>query len=220
MNLFITGCDSNTEWQLPWFWKNYKEHNDTVLIPIDFGMSDEMREWCKEEIGGYKTLKSNAKGWFKKPFAMLLATETIFDMKFDKVCWLDTDCQVMGDISGIFEYTQPHKICMVEDRPWTRRRGELGAWYNSGVVAFEDKPSILKSWANECLQNPVQGDQEVLYMMMNGDEILKMAVIEPLPHKYNTLRLDYLDGIAVRNPLIVHHTGKKGKEVIKEMMNE
>ena len=56
--------------------------------------------------------------------------------------------------------------------------------------------------------------------MMNGDEILKMAVIEPLPHKYNTLRLDYLDCIAVRNPLINHHTGKKGKEIIKEMMNE
>ena len=219
-NVFITGCDRNTEWQLPWFWENYKEYNDTVLIPIDFGMSDEMREWCKNEIGGYKTLNSNAEGWFKKPFAMLLATEPLDDIKYDKVCWLDTDCQVMGDISGIFDYTQPFKLCMVEDRPWTRRRGQLGTWYNSGVVAFEGKPNILKAWANECLENPVQGDQEVLYKMMNGDEILKMAVIEPLPHKYNTLRLDYLDGIAVRNPLINHHTGKRGKETIKEMMNE
>lgn len=216
-NLFITGCDQNTEWQLPWFWENFHKHNrDSILIPIDFGMSDEIREWCMEEIGECQILNSNAEGWFKKPFAMLLATETIFD----KVCWLDTDCQVMGDISGIFDHTQPFKLCMVEDRPWTRRRGQLGAWYNSGVVAFEGKPNILKAWANECLENPVQGDQEVLYKMMNGDEILKMAVIEPLPHKYNTLRLDYIDNIAVKNPLIIHHTGKKGKDLIREMMDE
>ena len=48
---------------------------------------------------------------------------------------------------------------------------------------------------------------------------MKMSIIEPLPHKYNTLRLDYVDNIAVKNPLIVHHTGKKGKEVIKEQID-
>lgn len=218
-NLFITGCDRNTEWQLPWFWENYKKHNrDTALIPVDFGMSDEMKEWCKYEIGGYLPLKSNAEGWFKKPFAMLRAAEEYGWAQ--KVCWLDTDCQVMGNLDSIFDHTKPFKLSMVEDRPWTKRRPQLGTWYNSGVVAFEGTPNILKAWAHECLTNPVQGDQEVLYKMMNGDEILKMAVIEPLPHKYNTLRIDFLDGIAVKNPLIIHHTGKKGKELIKEMINE
>ena len=46
---------------------------------------------------------------------------------------------------------------------------------------------------------------------------LKNSVqIRPLPHEYNTLRLDYIDKIDVKNPKVIHHTGKKGNEVIKE----
>jgi len=110
---------------------------------------------------------------------------------------------------------------MVEDRPWTQRRPDMGRWYNSGVVAVEGTPNILKVWADECIRNPVQGDQEVLYLMMNGDELTKVTYIEPLAHTYNTLRLDYIDGINVRNPKIIHHTGAKGKdEITKQINNE
>lgn len=215
--LFITGCDVNTEWQLPWFWDNYRENNKTPLKVIDFGMSEGCVEWVKYNIGedACVELHTQAEGWFKKPSAMLRACE-----EANKICWLDTDCQVLGDISGIFDLTVPFKIGMVEDRPWTRRRGEYGTWYNSGVVVWEGKPNILRAWAEQCINDPWQGDQETLYAMMGGDEIMKMAIIEPLPHKYNTLRLDYLDNIAVRDPLIVHHTGQKGKDVIKEQMKD
>lgn len=213
--IFITGCDSNTEWQLPWFWNNYKEENDTPLYVMDFGMSKGCKEWVKYNAENYIDLKTQAKGWFKKPAAMLRAAE-----EANKVCWLDTDCQVMGDISGIFDHTQQGKLTMVEDRPWTKRRGEYGKWYNSGVVAFQTPvPNVLRGWAEACINDPIQGDQETLYAMMGGDEILKMTCIEPLPHKYNTLRLDYLDEIAVKSPLIIHHTGAKGKEVIREQMD-
>ena len=213
--LFITGCDVNTECQLPLFWENYKEYNNTPLLVMDFGMSKDMRVWVEENILECVDVLTQAEGWFKKPSAMLRACE-----ESEKVCWLDTDCQVFGDISPIFDLTVPFKIGMVEDRPWTKRRGEYGAWYNSGVVVWEGKPNILRAWAEQCINDGWVGDQETLYAMMGGDEIMKMSIIEPLPHKYNTLRLDYVDNIAVKNPLIVHHTGKKGKEVIKEMMNE
>ena len=155
----------------------------------------------------------NKKSWFKKPAAMESSCG-----RAKKVCWLDTDCQVFGDISGIFDLTVPNKIGMVEDRPWTKRRGEYGTWYNSGVVLFEDRPTILKAWKEMCITQGWHGDQETLYAMMGGDEILKMSIIEPLPHKYNTLRLDYLDKIAVKNPLIVHHTGEKGNKVIRSKL--
>jgi hypothetical protein len=212
--LFITGCDVNTEWQLAWFWENYKEYNDTPLLVMDFGMSKDMRVWVEENIFECVDVLTQAEGWFKKPSAMLRACE-----ESEKVCWLDTDCQVFGDISPIFDLTVPFKIGMVEDRPWTKRRGEYGAWYNSGVVVWEGKPNILRAWAEQCINDGWVGDQETLYAMMGGDEIMKMSIIEPLPHKYNTLRLDYVDNIAVKNPLIVHHTGKKGKEVIKEQID-
>ena len=40
-NLFITGCDHNTQWQLPWFVENFKKHNPNAeLLIFDFGMND------------------------------------------------------------------------------------------------------------------------------------------------------------------------------------
>ena len=37
-NVFVTGCDHNTEWQLPWFLENFERYNDTKLIIADFGI--------------------------------------------------------------------------------------------------------------------------------------------------------------------------------------
>ena len=56
--------------------------------------------------------------------------------------------------------------------------------------------------------------------MMEGDPLQKLTYINPLPHTYNTLRLDYIDGINVKNPKIVHHTGKKGNDAIRRQINE
>ena len=95
----------------------------------------------------------------------------------------------------------------------------MGTWYNSGVIVIEDIPLVLTDWERECINNPTLGDQEVLYLMLEGNEIKKLGAIRPLPHEYNTLRLDYIDKIDVKNPKVIHHTGKKGNEVIKEQIN-
>lgn len=217
LKVFLTGCDNNTEWQLPWFIENYKKHNTIPIVLADFGMSKEARANAEEKFDLVITVKSEAQGWFKKPRAILDATK-LDGVK--KVCWLDTDCEVTDDISPIFNLSEYGKLGMVKDRPWSTRRSELGSWYNSGVVLVENTPNILKMWADECIRNPVQGDQEVLYIMMGGDEITKMSYIKPMPHVYNTLRLDYIDNIQVKNPKIIHHTGKKGNEVIRRQIDE
>ena len=212
--VFLTGCDKKTEWQLPWFIHNFQKHNDARLIIADFGMTEEMLS----HISMYQIIeiKSQEKGWFKKPRALLNASRL---RDVDKVCWIDTDCEIKGNIEHIFDLSEPGKLGMVEDRPWSKIRNEMGKWYNSGVVLIEGTPTILGNWASACLRDPVQGDQEVLYFMMGGDEVKKLVYINPLPHTYNTLRLDYIDGIAVKNPLIVHHTGFKGNKVIRKQMN-
>ncbi len=216
-NIFLTGCDENTAWQLPWFINKYRVHNTAPIVLADFGMTVDTRKKMESEFDLIIEVKSEAKGWFKKPRAILDATRLD---GVDKVCWIDTDCEVTDNIDDIFTKTIMGKLAMVEDRPWTQRRPDLGRWYNSGVVVVEGTPNILKMWADECIRNPVQGDQEVLYLMMNGDELTKMTYIEPMKHTYNTLRLDYIDGINVKNPKIIHHTGAKGKDIIREQMNE
>lgn len=204
--LFITGCDSKTEWMLPWFVNNFKKHNPNAnLMIFDFGMESSLYPELR------KSHRTQDVGWFKKPSAMIKATSFA-----DSVCWLDTDCEVKANIEDIFDYIQPNKLAMVEDVPWSKRRGEK--WHNSGVVAFTGKPSILQTWSSEVAINPSVGDQEVLHMLVRSG-MNRLIHINDLPRQYNTLRLDLQDGSQPSNIKIMHWTGPKGKDYIKGIMN-
>lgn len=214
-NLFITGADYRTEWMLPWFIDNYYQHNETPLRIIDFGLSEEMRTRFLDQT--YVDFASPASHWFKKPSAMIEATKYA-----DNVCWLDSDCEVRGDISDIFSHIQPNKLSMVEDQPWSTRRGET--WHNSGVVAFKNVPVVLRHWSQEATmmmedRGPMYGDQDILHELVRPG-INRMIHIHSMPKKYNTLRLDLLDNTAPAEIKIMHWTGKKGKEEIRNQMNE
>lgn len=204
-NLFITGCDHNTQWQLPWFVENFKKHNPNAeLLIFDFGMIDApFSNITKKHTG-------QDKGWFKKPSAMMEGA-----LVADKVCWLDTDCEVRANIEDIFDYTEPNKLCMVEDVPWSTRRGET--WHNSGVVAFERTPNILGAWATEVSYNPNVGDQEVLHSMLS-DPLKRMIHIKDISREYNTLRIDLLDNTAPKNIKVMHWTGAKGNDHIRGLL--
>lgn len=214
---FVTGCDHNTEWQLPWFIDNFFRHSDCLLMIENFGMSKEMKNFLEvhplyKQRMFLRQNTSTAKGWFKKPRAIYDATSNGF-----VACWLDTDCQINGDIDSIWRLYEGDKLNMVKDRPWTTRRPENGDWYNSGVV-MTNRNTTLEQWMLQCESTPDQGDQEVLYYMYTPIE--RLSKINPLPHTYNTLRIDYIDNIAVKDPIVIHHTGRKGNEKIREMMTK
>ncbi len=208
---FITGCDANTEWMLEWFLKNYRKHNDTPIHFCDFGVSAECKAWL--DIAGFDSVytipNQRVGGWFYKPTAMLKSP-------CDETIWLDTDIHVLGDLSGAFNYLEPNKLAMVEDKPWSARRGET--WHNSGVVGIKGKPDILVNWAHECRGNPKQGDQEVLHEMVRSDPLTRMRYITDLPNKYNWLRVQLLDGHDSPQKLCMHWTGFKGKEEIRKLI--
>lgn len=207
--LFITGCDCNTEWMLPWFVENFKKHNpDAELVIYDFGMFGALYPELRKSLRG-----NQDHGWFKKPAAMLNAS-----LLADKVCWLDTDCEVLGDLSSIWDHVESGKLTMAVDMPWTTRSKEK--WHNSGVVAFEGSPNppILKTWAEAVAVSPVRGDQEVLHLLIK-DQLMEMIHINDLPRKYNVLRIDHLDNTVPKNPVVLHWTGQKGKDHIRSLMN-
>ena len=204
--LFITGCDASTEWMLPFFYSRFLKHNDLPLMVLDFGMTPEIAQ----AMSAVK-VKGPEKGWFKKPKGMRIAAEYA-----EQVCWLDTDCEVLGDLSGIFDYVQHQKLSMVIDQPWTQRRG--GTWHNSGVVAYKGTPSILTDWEMSCATAPTQGDQEVLHMMMDTP-LKRVQFIEDVPNRYNVLRLQHIDKTLPKDPLVYHWTGRAGKEHIRKLMN-
>ena len=206
---FVTGCDETMEWMVPWFLKNFKKHSKAKIIFADFGVSKKFLEkYVPKNFSGVIDLsKDKGKGWFLKPQAML-------NSRADKTVWIDTDCQVVGDIDSIFNELESQKLSMVKDHPWTTRRKEL--WHNSGVVGFIGAPMILKMWYQQVNSSPQVGDQEVLHSMLNP--ITKIQYIKDLPHKYNVLRLDIEDSNEPEDKRIIHWTGKKGKDHIRSLI--
>ena len=205
---FLTGCDSGHEWLLPWFLKNFKTHCKKPLIFADFGLSDIGRAVVRENVHAVMDLTNvEERGWFKKPLSM-------YKCPAKKTVWIDTDCQVKENIDGIFDLLEPQKLAMVEDKPWSWRRGHI--WHNSGVVGFIDKPMILRQWVSATKSNKDQvGDQEVLDKILSP--ITKISLIKELPNEWNVLRLQLNDGYK-GNIKIMHWTGQKGKEKIRSML--
>ncbi len=212
--LIITGCDEKTEWQLWWFIENYYKHNTIPLAIADFGMSEEAKNHLKSSYHPALfchmdcKVKEGIKGWFGKPMAMLKAPGK-------KCFWIDTDCEVLGNIDKMFNYIEPNKLTMAIDRPWLKRRKE--EWFNSGVVGFYQKPDILKQWTEQVGASPDVGDQEVLHKMLNP--ITRMTYIKELPNEYNWLRLQVEhDDEPATNAKIMHWTGEKGNDRIRGKM--
>ena len=213
MKAFLTGCDSNTEWQLPWFIKNYQKHCNLPLLFADFGMTEDALNLIAPFAEN--VIKTPRKGWFSK----INALEHYSGM-YEAVCWLDTDCQVLSDPSSIFRYTEKGKLTMVKDNPWSMRRPELGDWYNSGVVAVEGITPMLTTWKKEAARGNYVGDQEALHGYINGDLMRRISTVAEAPHKYNVLRLDLIDNTVPKNPVIMHWTGQKGNlEIQKQMVS-
>lgn len=205
----LTGCDEGHAWMLPWFVENYKKHNTSPLIFANFGVSNTTLEFVRNNFHAVIDLsKAKEKGWFKKPRSMLYAPS-------NKTLWLDTDMQIVESIEDVWSRLVPNKLNMVEDKPWTKRRGEI--WHNSGAVGFIGKPIILHQWAQEVHDNPSVGDQEVLHSMLNP--ITRMTHIHDLPNEYNVLRLQLENDGYIGKKKIIHWTGAKGKDRIKGMMN-
>jgi len=211
--LFITGCDSNTEWQLPWFVKNFQRHmpNEELII-YDFGM-----ERSSQFANMRKSLRGaeSMKGWFKKTAALVQASAFA-----ENICWLDTDCEIRDDISDIFDKVEDHKLSMAIDQPWTTRRPESGEWYNSGVIAYTNKngvPDVLLDWRDRCRETNLVGDQEVLHSMMSP--LAKMVFITTLPNEYNVLRLQIQDNTCPKRVRVMHWTGQRGNDEITRQLS-
>ena len=211
---FITGCDQNTEWQLPFFIKKYNEMNHkTPLIICDFGMTAETMEVVNKHphvdvVMSFNNPEMIEKGWFLKPITMLKAPAK-------QLCWFDTDCIFHETVDDIFDSFVPNKLNMVHDKPWIKRRGE--EWHNSGVVGIIDKPAALFSWVQAVKANPQVGDQEVLHSILNP--ITRLQHINTIDNSYNVLRLQVDHDNYKGKIKVMHWTGKKGNDKIKELIN-
>jgi len=216
-NYVAIGCDSNQEWMLPWWFENYSLYNNLPIIFGDFGLSPQMRSWCKER-GELVPLvySSNHCSWFKKSLFLDL-------IDADKVIYLDNDCEVKGNIDELLIYCNSiNEIALRHDvvtqfNEQLTKKGHTPL--QTGVLVYKPGNELIKEWSEAC-QSPgdFRGDQEILdFLVMNRRLNHNTNTrINIFPRKFNNLRLEEENKDAV----IMHWTGPTGKKVIWEKINK
>lgn len=195
----VTGCNAGFEWMLPWWWHHYSQHNEYPVAFVDAGLSPKMKQWCQDRghllnLVGNPVLKGDEKdkvfgiehGW--KAFAPLYAP-------FERIAWIDLDCEVTGDIGSIFEYA--NKLALAKD-PFFHATSlgkklrteklipEAEQFYNSGVIAVRQGSWLLRKWAELTVHGP-QGWRHSDQHLLQGLICEHPGFFEELPSRFNTL---------------------------------
>jgi len=191
MKCFVTGADESYADILDWFIHHYNQHISLPLYIADFGLK-------RTYPNSFKiNWKDNA--WYYKPRA-------IKECPGDQVCWIDVDCEILADISDVFELTKKD-IGVTEDFCRTRSWNPHGLLpMATGLCCFNSKNQLLDDWIKESESKRHRGDQEALnYLLKTQDKV------SFLPRGYQWLRL------AEPNPNIkvMHWTGNDGKYIIR-----
>lgn len=173
MNGILVGTDKTQEWLLPWWWERYSAHNTLPVAFVDFGMSDEARQWCEARgqcldapapfaltphthFAEDKRRRWEARcgdsiwhfraAWFRKPTAFQRTP-------FDITCWLDLDCEVRCNLSSLFGELDDADLAMAPEPAYVQQKDDAYGFllpgevsYNSGVVVFRKGAKILREW--------------------------------------------------------------------------
>lgn len=223
----IVATDVVQEWLLPWWWEQYRKHNSHPVAFIDFGMSDEKKEWCRErgefvdlpvadnfvkkqheielsqfgnleDLGQHYWVSRNA--WFKKPLAFLQSP-------FKTTIWIDLDCEVRGPIGKLFDFADhPSGIGIVKEQLQTSPKISI---YSSGVVVYQRGLPLIQEWADSAFSRNEEflGDQDLLSQIIaeNKLEVANMPFIYNWAVFYG----------ANPDALIYHWGGEFGRFIIK-----
>ena len=137
--MILTGVDNNHEDLIEWWIKNAQKYikNETIGV-WDFGMTPMTRSIIEHNYPNVWLSipldKHDTSGWFYKLHAVIDAPEK-------RVAWLDVDCEILTDISDVFDLVKPDTIGLTRD--WVR-----GDWWATGVIVVNDRPNLLYEWNN------------------------------------------------------------------------
>ena len=205
--MIITGVDHSHEDLLEWWLKNvYKHHNYNVEVGVmDFGMSPALRGRLEDNYPAtfsrpFNGTKARKIGWFYK-------VQAVMDCPSKSVCWLDVDCQILTDISDVFNLVPPGMIGLTRDIV-------RGNWWATGVIVVNDRPSLLEHWDRRLnADDGIRGDQEALYELVGNKE---HEQIQELPQDYQWLRISLNKGKDSPTKKVIHWTGPRGKQFIRD----
>ena len=202
--MILTGVDTNHEDLIDWWLRNATTHIKDHKIGVwDFGMSIPKREFIKTHYPqvwlSMPLEKRDDSGWFYKLKALIEAPE-------QSVAWLDVDCEILTDISDVFNLVPPDMIGLTRD--WVR-----GNWWATGVIVVNDRPKLLHDWSKRLNEGNIRGDQEALEAIVGKNT---HEQIQELPQEYQWLRISLNKGVDSPTKKVIHWTGPVGREHIRK----
>ena len=206
--MIITGVDHKHEDLLEWWIKNIKKHHnsyDTKIGVFDLGMSPAFRSrmesnhadlYWPRPINGTQSRKI---AWYYK-------VKCVIECPEDQVLWLDVDCQVLSNLSEVWNLTPPGTIGLTRDIIRSN-------WWATGVICVNDRPKLLHDWHERLYTLQDRGDQEALNALIGTNN---HEEIQELPQDYQWLRLSIANGNDSSTKKVIHWTGPEGKRIIRE----
>lgn len=222
----LTGCDSNYDWMLKWWWSHYEATNHYPVTFIDFGMTPSAKAWC-EQKGTVLSLPqitpdsppptaspyacSKRAIWLSKPQALL-------NTPYQKTIWIDIDAQVKQSLSTLFALCPEDTLALCPEIA-IRAAAEKAAGlipkqaisFNTGVIAYPQKAPLLTLWAEAATKHHALGDQDLLSRLIFENNL----PIKQLPTTYNRIHPDPDDPKVV----IYHYASKLGQSLLLEKIN-
>ncbi len=206
--------DDHLEWMIPWWFHHFDRSNSDLRVAVaDFGLSRRALGWLERRgvqiVPRRMDLPCLASTWFYKPFA-------VSNSPFDYTVFSDLDCEIRGNLSPIFSWSQ-HGLVLGNDlfplgnsRKLFRER----FYYNSGLIGVKRDNPILDRWCDETekIHDVFRSDQEILNLVIYESE----AKIVELPKHFHQLRLDGDH----ENAVVMHWTGPPGKAYIRKNIEE
>jgi len=237
----VVAASHHIEWILPWWWYNYRVHNDFPVAFFDLGMTEKAQEWCKERgelfsleisdsiICGKEKIEPSLASkweqiigsgvwdmrlhWFKKPFVFAQSP-------FLKSVWIDLDCEVRCCLDSLFSCCENDAGLAIAREPEPFQKGwqELGFSlpgeinYNTAVVVYHQKTPVLAQWLQEIIS------RNHMYTS-DQDALSRILFLEKPSFQELAPEYNWDRGLGSNaNALIFHWHGQKGKRMIKEQM--
>jgi len=182
-NGLIVGSDQRLEWLLPWWWHHYSRYNAYPVTFIDFGMSEQALDWCRQkgQLISYdlpsnfltaredipvdlkvrwQAIYLNKQFWdirqkcLKKPFAMLMSS-------YRQTLWTDLDCEIKGNLGPLFATCNNEAGLAIAPEPHQSLENFIKVGllqpnekhYNGGVVVYKYGAPLLIQWAKNIIEN-------------------------------------------------------------------
>ncbi|MCB1074730.1 MAG: hypothetical protein KDK59_04270 [Simkania sp.] len=221
----LTGCDSNHEWMLKWWWNHYQTCNSYPVTFIDFGMTQGAKNWCETkgqvlsltptEVGAAPDCASpfariKRKTWLSKPQALLKTP-------YDETIWIDIDAEVKQSLTPLFNQCPKDTFALCPEL-FFREEAEKNSGlipkdaksFNTGVIVYPANAPLLSLWAEAAKQTTALGDQDLLSRLI----FEKKVPVILLPSTFNRIH----PAIGESDDVIYHYASQMGQSTLLEKL--